>query len=145
MNNDNDGNLDVAKYLFEVETHVNADGSLGVIDFAKGELPFTPQRVFFIYGVGNDSTRGKHAHKECKQLFIQLAGSSNLKFVNRLGEGVHRFDNPSEAFFAEKLTWCEFSDFSEGSVLMVLTSDSYDAGDYIHDLDEFYSHIGSIK
>jgi hypothetical protein len=122
---------------------VNEDGSLGVIDFADIELPFTPHRIFYIFGVGAGVTRGKHAHKKCKQFFIQLSGSSKLSYINKKGKGVHLLDKPSEGFLAEELTWCEISDFSQGSVLLVLASDSYDVDDYIHDLSTFNAQIAS--
>lgn len=135
--------LDTSKYLYQVDTHVNDDGSLGVIDFSDLKLPFIPQRIFYIFGVGEGATRGKHAHKKCKQLFIQLSGSSSLTFINKAGKGVHRLNNPSEGFLADELTWCEISDFAKESVLMVLASDSYDVDDYIHDLSAFNAQITS--
>jgi hypothetical protein len=135
--------LDKSKQLYQIDVHVNENGSLGVIDFADCRLPFVPQRLFYIFGVGEGITRGRHAHKKCKQFFIQLSGSSKLSYINKSDRGVYVLSSSSEGFLAEELTWCEFSDFSEGSVLMVLASDPYDADDYIHDISVFNAQIAS--
>jgi hypothetical protein len=135
--------LDKSKHLYQIDTHINEDGSLGVIDFADTRLPFAPKRLFYIFGVDEGAIRGKHAHKNCKQFFIQLSGSSMITYINKSGKGVYVLNSPSEGFLAEELTWCEISDFSEGSVLMVLASDPYDADDYIHDISFFEAQIGS--
>lgn len=134
--------LEESENLYPIESHTNSQGSLSVIDFTDESLPFVPQRIFYIYGVDQVSTRGKHAHKKCKQLFVQLSGSCTLTFANRGGTGNYLLNNPSEGFLANELTWCEISEFSEGSVLMVLASHSYDSDDYIHDFEAFKVQIG---
>lgn len=143
MSNNENQHLGASKHLYRIDTHVHENGSLGVIDFADSRLPFVPKRLFYIFGVGEGIIRGKHAHKKCKQFFIQLSGSSRLTYINKSGKGVYSLGSPSEGFLAEELTWCEISDFSEGSVLMVLASDSYSADDYIHDISVFNAQIAS--
>src|SRR5206468_1316023 len=48
-------------------------GSVSVAEFA--DLPFVPQRAFTVYGVPSESVRGAHAHRECAQLLVCVAGS----------------------------------------------------------------------
>jgi hypothetical protein len=137
-------NLDSTQYLHKIETHVNELGSLGVLDFVHGNIPFTPLRIFYIYGVGESIVRGKHAHKKCKQFFVQLSGNCKITFVNKKGTGSYTLANPYEGFLASELTWCEISDFSADSVLLVLASLPYDIDDYIHDYAAFKAHAGIL-
>lgn len=116
-----------------------------MIDFEEAALPFRPHRIFYIHGVGRSVIRGKHAHKKCKQFFILLSGSCKLNFVNKFGSGSHILNNPSQGFLAEELTWCEISDFTEGSVLLVIASQPYEASDYIHDFANFLSHLQDLN
>ena len=133
------------QYLREIQTHAGSDGSLSVVDFEDPTLPFRPQRIFYLHGIGKSVTRGKHAHKKCKQLFIPLSGSCKLNFVNKSGSGSHILNSPCQSFLAEELTWCEISDFSEGSVLLIIASEPYDANDYIHDFATFESKIQALN
>jgi UDP-2-acetamido-3-amino-2,3-dideoxy-glucuronate N-acetyltransferase len=142
MNIENYPHREVSQYLYQIETHVSEQGALGVLDFASEELPFLPQRLFYIYGASQTATRGKHAHKKCKQFFIQLSGSCKITVLNKAGRGSIILNDPSVGFLAEELTWCEISEFSEESVLVVLASLPYDADDYISDSVLFANQIG---
>ena len=48
-------------------------GSLIATEFES--LPFTPRRLFSVYGVPSESVRGAHAHRTCSQFLICTAGS----------------------------------------------------------------------
>ena len=137
--------IDYAKYIFDIETHGNADGSLSVLNLDGLDFPFIPRRVFYIYGVPEGVTRGKHAHKICQQFFVQLSGQCKLKFVNKYGVGETTLNSPAEGFLAEPLTWCEISDFSADSVVMVFASHQYDPDDYIHNFSLFTSELGFMS
>ena len=54
-------------------------GSLFVLD--KLETPFVPQRVFFVHNVPQNSHRGVHAHKLCKQLVKKQGGMMNRETI----------------------------------------------------------------
>src|SRR5207248_515580 len=47
-------------------------GSLVAAEFTG--LPFTPRRLFTVYDVPSESVRGAHAHRECAQFLVCLAG-----------------------------------------------------------------------
>ena len=55
-------------------------GHLVPISFKK-DVPFTPKRIFLIYGKKN-FLRGDHAHKKCSQFFIPISGKIELFFTD---------------------------------------------------------------
>ncbi|MFT5255399.1 MAG: hypothetical protein ACI9RL_000741 [Candidatus Paceibacteria bacterium] len=55
-------------------------GNLSVIE--KQVVPFDIKRVYYLYDVPSDSTRGGHAHKELRQFLIALSGSFDARFWN---------------------------------------------------------------
>src|SRR5699024_12292066 len=48
-------------------------GNLSVVE--KDTLPYAIKRVYYLYDVPSNSTRGGHAHKELQQCLIALSGS----------------------------------------------------------------------
>ena len=50
-------------------------------------------------------------------------------------EQIYELNNPSEGLLIGPMVWGEQYDFSEGAVLLVLTSDIYDESDYIRNYD----------
>ena len=58
----------------EIETPVFSDkrGSLCVINF--NDLPFVPQRIYYVKDVPAFEERGNHAHKSCHQILFAING-----------------------------------------------------------------------
>lgn len=137
----NTKNIDFQDLTYKIESYSDDTGTLSVLDFFSQGLPFTPKRMFYIYNTSNSVTRGNHAHKACKQVFIQLSGACKISLHNAAGKGAFILNDPKIGILANEMTWCEISDFSSDSVLLVLASDAYDADDYIHDYMDFLSRL----
>ena len=56
--------------------YTKKSGRLFPIAFNKN-FPFSPKRIFFIYGKKN-FIRGNHAHKKCTQFFVPISGKIKL-------------------------------------------------------------------
>lgn len=114
--------------------------SFGEID---AHLPFTPRRFFIVYDVPNEEVRGEHAHRACHQFLICVKGSCTIV----LDDGEHRdelrLDSPKVGLHIPPMVWGIQYRFSTDAVLLVLASDTYDAGDYIRDYDDFLAAVGN--
>jgi hypothetical protein len=72
---------------------------------------------------------------------VRLVELQRIDADARVDDGARQaevlLDRPSLGLYMPPLTWGAQFDHSEDAVLMVLTSDPYDAADYIEDYDEF--------
>lgn len=114
-----------------------------------GEIPFDVKRLYYIYGVGEDETRGKHSHKKLHQILLCTHGSVDIRLENFFGTETYTLNDPSVGLYVGPDNWREMSNFKDDAVLLVLASEKYDPEDYIRDYDEFIQHnqkkYGGIK
>jgi len=113
-------------------------GNLSVIE--KDILPYAIKRVYYLYDVPSDSTRGGHAHIQLNQCLIALSGS----FEVVLDDGINRkrihLNKPNKGLLIPNGIWREIENFSSGSVCLALVSDVYKEEDYIRDYDDFKTY-----
>jgi len=112
-------------------------GNLSVIE--KDVLPFTIKRVYYLYDVPSDSSRGGHAHKELKQFIIALSGSFDVVLDNGSSRRSFTLNRPNKGLLIPSGVWRELENFSAGAVCLSLVSDYYNEDDYIRDYNEFRS------
>lgn len=123
-----------------IESSSNKDfGKLTPIENMQ-EIPFNIQRIYYIYDVGNEITRGHHSHKKLHQMLICVKGSVDIKLKSFFGEEKYTLNDPSVGLYIGPDNWREMSNFSEDAVLLALASEKYDANDYIRDYDEFVQY-----
>lgn len=103
------------------------------------DIPFEIKRVFYIFGKGNVGTvRGKHSNRKSEFVLFNVKGRSKVKTIDEEGnEVVYELNKPNQAVYLPKMVWKEMYDFTEDSVLMVLTNEYYDTGEYIRNFDDF--------
>ena len=112
----------------------------------EGELdiPFDIKRVFYIYGSDADVVRGQHANRKSEFVLINVAGTSKVKVLDGKGnEAIFVLNRPHTGVYLPRMLWKDMYDFSEDSVLLCLSSEHYDASEYIRDYDEFLQEINS--
>jgi len=117
-------------------------GTLVPLEEGSVTVPFELRRIYYIYDVDGDMSRGFHAHKKLKQLMICVSGSCDIHLSDGDRNETVLLDSPSVGLLIEKPLWREMSGFSEGCVLMVLASEQYDPDDYIWDFEEFRRYAG---
>jgi hypothetical protein len=113
--------------IIDLETHTDSRGNLTVIE---NVLPFTIQRVFYIYGV-DDSVRGGHRHHKTIQAAVCIQGECKIMNNNGREKTVFHLDKPSKCVLLQPEDWHKMYDFSENAILMVLASEKFDQEDYI--------------
>jgi len=130
--------------LIELAGFNDHRGSLIVGEINK-QLPFSAQRFFFVSSVPEGEPRGIHAHKECHQFLVSVAGSVKAMVDNGETREVISLNRPNVGLHMPPLTWGAQYDYSDDAVLLVLASRVYEADDYIHDYDEFLEFLSSSK
>ena len=116
-------------------------GHLVIVE-AMDDVPFDIKRIFYIYGSDSEVVRGQHANKISEFVLINVAGRSKVKVRDGKGnEAVFSLNRPHTGIYLPKMLWKDMYDFSEDSVLLVLSSEHYDSEEYIRDYDEFLKLI----
>jgi hypothetical protein len=110
-------------------------GSLAAMEF--GSLPFSPARVFTVFGVPSAEVRGEHAHRVCHQLLVCVNGSLAVLIDDGHERGEVLLDDPGTALYLPPRIWGSQFGYSADAVLVVLASHPYDDADYIRDYEEF--------
>ena len=110
------------------------------------DIPFEIKRVFYIFSKGNVGiVRGKHSNRKSEFVLFNVKGRSKVKTIDENGnETVYELNEPCQALYLPKMVWKEMYDFTEDSVLMVLTDEYYDADEYIRDFDSFAAEMKAL-
>jgi len=122
------------------------DGGFVVAE-GQSEIPFEIKRVFYIFGKGNvGNVRGRHSNRKSEFVLYNVKGGCKVKTIDENNnEVVYELSKPSQALYLPKMVWKEMYDFTEDSVLMVLTNEYYDTSEYIRDFDEFVEEMKSLR
>jgi hypothetical protein len=97
------------------------------------QIPFNIERVYYLYDVPGGSDRGGHAHKKLYQLIIAVSGSFDVELDDGQSKKIFTMNRPYSALYICPMIWREITNFSSGSVCLVLASAKYDEEDYYRD------------
>jgi dTDP-4-dehydrorhamnose 3,5-epimerase-like enzyme len=111
-------------------------GNLTFIE-SQRHVPFDIKRVFYLYDVPGGESRGGHANKNLKQLVIAASGSFEVIVDDGYSARRYWLNRSYDGLYLPEMIWRELTNFSSGSVCVVLASDYYDEGDYYRDYEEF--------
>lgn len=124
-------------YMISFPQCGDARGKMNVIE-GDSRVPFEIKRVFYSYATDRDAVRGQHANRNSEFVMIALAGSCRVRVLDVYGnEESFLLDSPEQGLYVPKMLWKDMLDFSEDCVLLVLSSEHYDSGEYIRDLDAY--------
>ena len=128
--------------LIRLHTASDLRGRLSVLEFPD-DLPWNPVRFFTIYDVPSAEVRGEHAHRQCAQFLIPLAGSVTVLVDDgeRRREVVLR--DPGIGLLVPPLVWGTQYSYSHGAVLGVFASHHYESSDYIRSYDDFLAALAT--
>jgi UDP-2-acetamido-3-amino-2,3-dideoxy-glucuronate N-acetyltransferase len=110
-------------------------GSLMAAEFTS--LPFAPRRLFTVYDVPSESVRGAHAHRECAQFLVCLAGEVSCLVDDGSAREAIELDTPEVGLHIPPMVWGTQWKYTRDAVLLVLASHPYDSDDYVRDYEEF--------
>lgn len=110
-------------------------GNLSVIE--GDVLPYSIERVYYLYDVPSDAARGGHAHKEQLECLVALSGSFSILLDDGNEQTTVTLNKPNQGLIIPTGIWRSLDDFSSGSVCLVCSSGRFDESDYIRDYDDF--------
>lgn len=134
-------NIDRHKMLFFKESG-DERGKLVIIESFQ-DVPFDIKRIFYIYGSDRDVIRGCHANRKSEFVLINVCGSSKVKVFDGKMEEIFVLDKPNSGIYLPKMVWKDMYDFSEDSILLVLSSEHYDSNEYIRDYEEYIKEVNN--
>jgi dTDP-4-dehydrorhamnose 3,5-epimerase-like enzyme len=118
-------------------------GSLVVAE-ANRNIPFSIQRLYYIFAAQPDVPRGFHAHKELQQIAFCIQGSCKMLMNNGKEKQEILIGQSNKGLFIPPMVWHEMHDFSEDCILLVLASDHYNESDYIRNYDQFLEEADKV-
>lgn len=123
--------------MIEFQQKGDERGSLVVIE-GQEDVPFDIKRIFYIFGSDREVKRGQHANRRSQFALINVAGQSKVRVRDGKGnEAIFVLNRPHTGIYLPAMVWKDMYDFSEDSVLLVLSSEHYDPQEYIRSYDEF--------
>ncbi len=126
--------------LLNFKVRGNHDGKLVALE-KNEDFPFDIKRVYYIWDTTKHSIRGKHSHKKLEQVVVCTSGSCDFILDNGKERTVVHLNTPAQGLYLDNTLWREFTNFSEGCVVMVLASEHFDEEDYIRDYDTFLKEV----
>ena len=111
-------------------------GNLTFIERSKG-LPFDIKRIFYIYDVPTEASRGAHSHKELEQILICLSGSFDVEVSDGTNKKIFHLNRPWIGLYIPPMIWAAELNFDHGTICLVLTSAEYNESDYIRNFTDY--------
>ncbi|MEH6766002.1 sugar 3,4-ketoisomerase [Aequorivita antarctica] len=127
--------------LMDIPKITDPRGNLSVIE---GDLlPYTVQRIYYLYDVPSDAYRGGHAHKEQQEFLIALSGSFDVILNDGENKKTMALNKPNKGLLIPTGIWRELENFSSGAVCLVLSSGKFLESDYIREYEDFQLFKGA--
>lgn len=116
--------------------HSQRKGDISVVENGK-EVPFDVKRIYYLYDVPGGADRGGHAHKDLYQLIVAASGAFTVELDDGTNKKAFTLNRPYQGLLVKPGIWRTLTDFSSGSICMVLASEKYDEKDYLRSHEEF--------
>jgi len=131
-------------HVYELPYIQDLRGNLSFTEFEK-DLPFVAKRCFWVFDVPSKEVRGEHAHKECHQFLICVAGQVTAMLDDGNDRTEIKLDTPARGLHIQPGVWCVQYKYSDNAVLVVLASHTYDPEDYIRDYADFLAYVKNSR
>jgi hypothetical protein len=115
----------------------------GNLSFIEGgrHVPFEIRRVFYLYDVPAGQSRAGHALKGVEQMLIAVSGSFDAVLDYGEEQVTVGLNRPFVGLYLPSLVWRELTNFSSGSVCLVLASEPYNEDAYYRDYARFKAAV----
>lgn len=126
--------------IIELPKIADPRGNLTFIENNK-HIPFDIKRVFYLYDVPTDESRGAHAHKVLQQFLICLSGSFDVTLDDGKKQSRVHLNRPWKGLYIPPMIWAAEVNFDPGTVCLVLASSAYEESDYFRDYQQFLTAL----
>ena len=130
--------------VVEFPEFIDARGGLSFAE-SEGHVPFAVERVFWLYNLSGCHSRGGHSHGYCSQVVVPVHGAFDLVLDDGEVRTTMHLDSPHRGVLIAPTVWDELKNFAEGTVVMVMASHHFDAGDYISDYEEYREGLVELR
>lgn len=120
-------------------THTDPRGSLSVAEAAT--LPFDIRRVYWLHSLTDGADRGAHATFGSEQVIVPAAGAFTITLTDGTSTEELRLDHPSQALWLGSGVWRDLADFTDGAVVLVMSSTSYADTEYVRDYAAYLERV----
>ena len=127
--------------LINLKLFRDKDSSLVPVEAFK-ECPFEIKRIFYIFDVPRQKSRGEHANLRSKFFFIALKGSCKIEIDKK---EVIKLDNAFKGLFLDSMLWKRMFDFSKDCILLVLSDSFYDKDEYNKEYKQYLAMGGGLS
>lgn len=123
-------------------THTDARGSLSVAE--AGTLPFSVRRVYWLHSLTDGADRGSHATFGSEQVIVPAHGAFTISLDDGANTERLRLDQPDQALWLGSGVWRDLSAFTDGAVVLVMSSTLYADTEYCRDYDAFLGRVRAL-
>lgn len=119
----------------------------GSLSFLQGQesIPFSVERVFWIWDVQPGMTRGGHAHRTCAEVVFPLKGAFTMHIDDGRSQAQVTMNDSTCGILIPAGVWCCLTDFEDGTLCLAVASQPYDAAGYINNHDDFLKEINGRR
>ncbi len=100
-------------------------------------IPFPIARVFTLAGIAAGGIRGEHAHRECTQLLVALAGSAVLRLDDGHAQCERPLASPAEGVLVPPGLWITVEFAGPATLVAVFCDRPFAESDYLRGYAEF--------
>lgn len=135
-------NIQIKPKELSLPTAVDRRGNLTFLQ--EGEaLPFTPKRVYWMYGIPGGGIRHGRALKDTTEMIVALSGQFKVKTILPSGEHIDfQLNKCDKGLLLPPMTWREIVDCSPGAVCLTVASAPYHEDDYVREFERFLDLSG---
>ena len=111
--------------------------------FDKMDNPkFVLKRIYYIYNKSSEAiVRANYAYKTLKQIVIPICGQCKVSLDDGINKEEYLLSDNNKGLYIAEMIWRTFYDFTNDSVILVLSNNEYIASDCMKDYSHFLSTI----
>lgn len=111
-------------------------GNLSFVEENR-HIPFAIKRTYWLYDVPGGERRAGYALRNTDDVVIAISGSFDVFLHDGVESKTVQLNRSYYGLLIPHGIWHEFRNFSTNSLALILSSDLYDAQQYVRPLEEF--------
>jgi dTDP-4-dehydrorhamnose 3,5-epimerase-like enzyme len=108
-------------------------GNLSFVEECN-HIPFRIQRTYWLYDVPGGETRAGYALRATDDFVVAMSGSFDVLLRDGTEEKTIQLNRSYCGLYIPRGIWREFRNFSTNSLALILSSERYDATQYVREI-----------